>query len=66
MLQLNKDDCVDVNGIVDGWYRIAIDDTAGYICADYLTFDQTMTDTQEVHHERPSRRRRQMQRQTAY
>ena len=29
MLQLNKDDCVDVNGIVDGWYRIAIDDTAG-------------------------------------
>lgn len=46
MLQLNKDDCVDVNGIVDGWYRIAIDDTAGYICADYLTFDQTtMTDT---------------------
>lgn len=52
MLQLNKDDCVDVNGIVDGWYRIAIDDTAGYICADYLTFDQTMTDTQEVHHER--------------
>ena len=38
MLQLNTDDCVDVNGIVDGWYRIAIDDTAGYIYADYLTF----------------------------
>ncbi len=53
MLQLNTDDCVDVNGIVDGWYRIAIDDTAGYIYADYLTFDQKMTDTKQVqYHDR--------------
>lgn len=51
MLQLNTDDCVDVNGIVDGWYRIAIDDTAGYIYADYLTFEQQMTDTPEQHHQ---------------
>lgn len=52
MLQLNTDDCVDVNGIVDGWYRIAIDDTAGYIYADYLSFDRKMTDTKAVHHQR--------------
>nr|WP_297278724.1 SH3 domain-containing C40 family peptidase [uncultured Butyricicoccus sp.] len=51
MLQLNTDDCVDVNGVVDGWYRIAIDDTAGYIYADYLTFEQQMTDTPEQHHQ---------------
>lgn len=51
MLQLNTDDCVDVNGVVDGWYRVAIDDTAGYIYADYLTFEHTMTDTPEQHHE---------------
>ena len=51
MLQLNTDDCVDVNGVVDGWYRVAIDDTAGYIYADYLTFEHTMTDTPAQHHE---------------
>lgn len=50
MLQLNTDDCVDVNGVVDGWYRVAIDDTAGYIYADYLTFEHTMTDTPAQHH----------------
>ena len=50
LLQISTDDCVDVTGVVDGWYRIAVDDTDGYIYADYLTFGDELTDTAESHH----------------
>lgn len=53
ILQLNEEDCVDVTGVVDGWYRIAIDETDGYIHADYLTFGEVLTDTAESHYEAP-------------
>lgn len=51
ILQLDTEDCVDVTGVVDGWYRISIDETDGYIYADYLTFGSTLTDTAQTHHQ---------------